>query len=50
MCVWGEVCTQEYSAFSGQRRVLAPMELELQAALSCLTWFWELNSHPLEKQ
>lgn len=35
VCVW--VCPCEYSSRGAQERVLGPLELELQAARSCLT-------------
>lgn len=46
--VGGIVCITA-GVLSIQSKVLGPMELLLQAVVSCLMWNWEGNSGPLEE-
>lgn len=38
VCVEGDVFAHECSALRGQKRAPKPLELELHAAVNCLTW------------
>lgn len=40
--VCARVCAHECSARSGQKKALAPLELEFQAVMTCLTPLQEL--------
>lgn len=39
-----EICAHDVGAYRGQKRVLDPLELELQAAVSHSLRCWEPNS------
>lgn len=54
MCVCFLKCMSLYALVpgtcGGQKKALDPLELESQAVESCLMWYWEPNSGPLQKQ
>lgn len=50
MGVCGVFMQMSASGFGDQKRTSDPLELEIQAVLSHVTWCWDLNSGALKEQ